>query len=236
MENTPSILIIDDEESMRRFLTVLLEKEGYRVISSTTGRAALQVLESDPIDAVITDLKMPDMDGIEVLEAIKGRWPQVPVVILTAHASVTSAIQAVNKGAFQYIEKKAKNDEIALVVKNALSMGRLQSENQVLKRQLRQSHSRSEDHREVRGDDEGLQDDREGRGHRGDHARLRRDRDGKGADRPRDPLSVAPRTGPVRLDQLRRSAEGPARVEPLRPREGIVHGSGSRSARAIHRQ
>ncbi len=62
-------------------------------------------------------------------------------MILTAYASVSSAIDAVNKGAFQYIEKKAKNDEIALVVKNALSMGRLQSENQVLKRQLRQSHS-----------------------------------------------------------------------------------------------
>jgi DNA-binding NtrC family response regulator len=141
VENTPCILIIDDEESMRRFLTVLLEKEGHRVISSTTGRAALQVLEEDHVDVVITDLKMPDMDGIQVLEAIKARFAQLPVVILTAHASVSSAIDAVNKGAFQYIEKKAKNDEIALVVKNALSMGRLQSENQVLKRQLRQSHS-----------------------------------------------------------------------------------------------
>lgn len=135
----PSILIIDDEESMRRFLTVLLEKEGYRVVSSTTGRAALRVLEDEIFDVAITDLKMPDMDGIQVLEGIKAKCPSLPVVILTAHASTTSAIEALNKGAYQYLEKKAKNDEIALVVKNALSMGKLQSENNALKRQLRRS-------------------------------------------------------------------------------------------------
>ena len=135
----PNILIIDDEESMCRFLTVLLEKEGYRVVSSTTGRAALALLDNETFDVAITDLKMPDMDGIEVLEGIKAKCPSVPVVILTAHASTTSAIEALNKGAYQYLEKKAKNDQIALVVKNALSMGRLQTENHTLKRQLRRS-------------------------------------------------------------------------------------------------
>lgn len=136
-----SILVIDDEESMRRFLTVLLEREGYRVVSSATGRAALRAMEGESFDVVITDLKMPDMDGIQVLEEVKARRPSIPVVIFTAHATIGSAIDAVNKGAFQYVEKKAKNDEIALVVKNALSMGRLQTENQALKRQLRMSHS-----------------------------------------------------------------------------------------------
>ena len=137
----PSILIIDDEESMCRFLTVLLEKEGYRVVSSTTGRAALALLDDETFDVVITDLKMPDMDGIQVLEGIKAKCPSVPVVILTAYASTPSAIEALNKGAYQYLEKKAKNDEIALVVKNALSMGRLQTENHALKRQLRRSRT-----------------------------------------------------------------------------------------------
>jgi len=135
-----SILIIDDEESMRRFLTVLLEKEGYRVVSSATGRAALRVLDEEAFDVVITDLKMPDLDGIQILEEIKGKVPDLPVVILTAHATTGSAIDALNKGAFQYVEKKAKNDEIALVVKNALAMARVRSENQALKRQLRATH------------------------------------------------------------------------------------------------
>ena len=92
-----SILIVDDEESMCRFLTVLLEKEGYRVVSSTTGRAALSLLDEETFDVVITDLRMPDMDGIQVLEGIKGKCPSVPVVILTAHASTPSAIEALNK-------------------------------------------------------------------------------------------------------------------------------------------
>ncbi|MBM3285872.1 MAG: sigma-54-dependent Fis family transcriptional regulator [Candidatus Eisenbacteria bacterium] len=137
----PCVLIIDDEESMRRFLTVLLEKEGYRVISASTGRAGLGVLDEERIDVVITDLKMPDMNGIEVLETVKKKSPETPVVILTAYASTASAIEALNKGACQYIEKKARNDEIALVIKNALSMGRVQSENQVLKKQLRSTHA-----------------------------------------------------------------------------------------------
>ncbi|MDM7915710.1 MAG: sigma-54 dependent transcriptional regulator, partial [Candidatus Eisenbacteria bacterium] len=140
MEKT-SILIIDDEESMRRFLTVLLEKEGHRVVSSSTGRAALALLEEESFDLVITDLKMPDATGIQILEAVKQKSVETPVVILTAYASTASAIEALNKGAYQYIEKKAKNDEILLVVRNALSMGRLQSENQTLKRQMRRTHS-----------------------------------------------------------------------------------------------
>ncbi|MBD3162430.1 MAG: response regulator [Candidatus Eisenbacteria bacterium] len=124
---------------MRRFLTVLLEKEGYRVVSASSGKAALQVIDDEEFDVAITDLKMPDMDGIEVLERIKSKCPSLPVVILTAHATTASAIDALNKGAHQYIEKKARNDEIALVVKNALSMGKLQSENHALKQQLRKS-------------------------------------------------------------------------------------------------
>lgn len=137
----PGILIIDDEESMRRFLTVLLEKEGYRVVSAATGRAAIRQLDEDDFQIAITDLKMPDMDGIAVLEGIKAKCPALPVVILTAHASTASAIEALNKGAYQYLEKTAKNDEIALVIKNALSMGRLQTENQTLKRQLRRTNA-----------------------------------------------------------------------------------------------
>ena len=138
------VLVVDDEESMRRFLTVLLEKEGFRVTGASGGGEALERLRRESFDLLITDLRMPGMSGIELLEQAVELDAALPVLVLTAYASEASAVEAMNKGAFQYIEKKAKNDEILLVIKNALSMRRLQSENQVLKRQLRRTHAERE--------------------------------------------------------------------------------------------
>ena len=138
---TVRILVVDDEESMRRFLGILLEKEGYAVTCLASGEEAVRNLEGGGCDLLITDLRMPGMTGLELLEKAQTLDPALPVIVLTAYASETSAVEAMAKGAFQYIEKKAKNDEIVLVVKNALSMRRIQTENQVLKRQLRKSHS-----------------------------------------------------------------------------------------------
>jgi DNA-binding NtrC family response regulator len=135
------VLVVDDEESMRRFLTILLEKEGFSVSCQSSGADAVRVLEQEGFDLLITDLKMPGMSGVELLEKALALDPALPVLILTAYASEASAVEAMAKGAFQYIEKKARNDEIVLVVRNALSMRRIQSENQVLKRQLRRSHT-----------------------------------------------------------------------------------------------
>jgi len=135
------ILVVDDEESMRRFLSILLEKDGHEVVLASGGAEALTRLESESFDVLITDLKMPGMTGLELLEKVREVDPSLPVVVLTAFASDASAVEAMDKGAFQYVEKKAKNDEICLVVKNALSMRRLQSENQALKRQLKSRHA-----------------------------------------------------------------------------------------------
>jgi two-component system response regulator PilR (NtrC family) len=137
---TEKILIVDDEQSMTQFLGIVLRKEGYQVASTNSGRDALEKVRGESFDAVITDIRMPGMDGLQLLEGIKKIDPTLPVVIMTAYASQQSAIDAVNLGAFQYLIKNAKNDEIKLVVRNAIEMRRVRSENQYLKRELKKGH------------------------------------------------------------------------------------------------
>jgi DNA-binding NtrC family response regulator len=134
------ILVVDDEQSMTQFLGIVLRKEGYEVTTVNTGRDALEKVKAEPFDVVICDLKMPGVDGIQVLQGIKKHDVNIPVVLMTAYASQQSAIDAVNMGAFQYLLKNAKNDEIKLVVRNALEMRRVRSENQFLKRELKRGH------------------------------------------------------------------------------------------------
>jgi len=148
------ILIVDDEESMIQFLSILLSKEGYEIHVARSGRDALMKAEEETFDVVVTDIKMPgEIDGLGVLSGIKKLDPSIPVVIRTAFASQKSAIDALNRGAYQYLEKSAKNDEIRLVIKNALAMRRVQSENVLLKRQLK----RTDDAKEIIGHSEQIQ-------------------------------------------------------------------------------
>jgi DNA-binding NtrC family response regulator len=134
------ILVVDDEQSMTQFLSIVLRKEGYQVTAVNNGRDALEKAKAENFDVVITDIKMPGMDGIQLLHGIKKHDPSLPVVIMTAYASQQSAIDAVNLGAFQYLIKNAKNDEIKLIVRNALEMRRVRVENQYLKRELKKGH------------------------------------------------------------------------------------------------
>jgi DNA-binding NtrC family response regulator len=134
------ILVVDDEQSMTQFLGIVLRKEGYQVATVNNGKDALERVKADNVDVVITDIKMPGMDGIQLLNGIKKHDPSLPVVIMTAYASQQSAIDAVNLGAFQYLIKNAKNDEIKLVVRNAIEMRRVRTENQYLKRELKKGH------------------------------------------------------------------------------------------------
>jgi DNA-binding NtrC family response regulator len=148
------ILIVDDEDSMLQFLSILLEKEGYEVHVARSGREALTKAEEEMYDIVVTDIKMPgEIDGLGVLAGVKKLDPSVPVVIRTAFASQKTAIEALNRGAYQYLEKSAKNDEVRLVIKNALAMRRVQSENVLLKRQLK----RTDDNKEIIGHSEQFQ-------------------------------------------------------------------------------
>ncbi len=133
------ILIVDDEEGLRRFLSILLTKEGYDVTAVRGGTEALEAFDRDPFDVVLSDIKMPGMSGIELLGAIRSRDPAVPVVMMTAYAAVDTAIEAVNHGAFHYFVKQTKNEEIKLVIKRALEMCRLRHENRFLKHQLKRT-------------------------------------------------------------------------------------------------
>lgn len=133
------ILIVDDEKSMCQFLSIMLRKEGYQITAVNNGRKALEQIGSAKFDLVITDIKMAGMDGIEVLSEIKKIDQSVPVIIMTAYASQKTAIDAVNNGAFHYLIKHAKNDEIKMVIRNALDMKRVRAENMLLKKQLKKS-------------------------------------------------------------------------------------------------
>jgi len=132
------ILVVDDEVSMCQYLSILLAKEGYKVTTACSGAEALALMEKSPFDVVLSDIQMPTVDGIQLLKGIKAVDPETPVIMLTAYASEQSAIDAVNLGAYSYLQKHCKNDEIKVAVRNALQLRRARSENVKLRRELTQ--------------------------------------------------------------------------------------------------
>ena len=136
MRRQGTILVIDDEEIMREILETLLTREGYRVRLAASGPEGLEVVRSTPIDAVIVDVMMPGMDGLQVLDAIHDIDDELPVLMITAFASMETAVTAMKKGAFDYITKPFKNDEVLVVLNNAVERRRLVAENVTLKQNL----------------------------------------------------------------------------------------------------
>jgi len=114
------VLVIDDEAIVRISCKRVLEPEGYEVDVTATGQDALKMLHEKEVDVVITDLLMPDMDGLEVLKKIKQHWPHIPVIIITGYGTASTAAQAVALGAFEVIEKPFSPDAILNVVKRVL--------------------------------------------------------------------------------------------------------------------
>jgi two-component system, NtrC family, response regulator PilR len=137
------ILVVDDEKSMREFLSIMLRKEGYEVLIAEGGEAALEIIRREPIGLIITDLRMPKMDGLGLLKAAKELFPNLVILVITAFASTDTAVEAMKLGAYDYIEKPFKLDEIKLTVAKAIERKRLgdvtqalTEENLLLKRQL----------------------------------------------------------------------------------------------------
>ena len=130
------ILIVDDEESMRDFLSIMLHREGYQVDTATDGSQAVSHLREHSYDLVISDIKMPRMTGLELLAHIKERTPETVVLMVTAFSSTDEAVEAMKQGAYDYITKPFKNEEIRLIVKNALERRELRQENKALKEEL----------------------------------------------------------------------------------------------------
>jgi two-component system, NtrC family, response regulator PilR len=136
----PHILVVDDERSMRELLAIVLKREGYEVLLAPDGRTALAALERGTVDLLISDIKMPDMTGIEVLRAAKGADPTVEAVMMTAFASQETAIEALRLGACDYLIKPFDVDELKLKVRERLESRRLRQENVLLKRALGTTH------------------------------------------------------------------------------------------------
>ncbi len=132
-----TILIIDDEKSMRDFLSIMLKKEGYDVVSAETGADALRALQNEIFDLVISDVKMPGMNGIDVLKAVKEASPETVVIMITAYATAETAVEAMKLGAYDYITKPFKVDEIKLIIQKALENRHLRKENILLKREMK---------------------------------------------------------------------------------------------------
>jgi two-component system response regulator AtoC len=118
------VLIVDDERKMRRVLQILLEQMGLESVAAANGEEALERFGAEKIDVVLTDLKMPGMSGVDVLAKIRAVDADVPVIVLTAHGTVQTAVAAMKQGAFDYILKPFDVQAIELVIRNALEMGR----------------------------------------------------------------------------------------------------------------
>ena len=131
------VLVVDDERSMRDLLAIMLRQAGHDVTVAEGGEQAIEAFKSEAFDLVITDLRMRRVDGLAVLRAAKELSPQTVVLVITAFASTETAVEAMKLGAYDYITKPFKMDEVRLIIANALERKRLQDENTALKRQLR---------------------------------------------------------------------------------------------------
>jgi two-component system nitrogen regulation response regulator NtrX len=134
------ILVIDDEAAIRDSLRMTLEYEGYECLLAATGQEGLTLAERDSPDLVLLDVKMPGMDGIEVLERLRAMNEALPVIVVSGHGNIPTAIEATRKGAFDFIEKPFASDRVLVSLRNALDQRRLRDENRSLKRAVEVRH------------------------------------------------------------------------------------------------
>ena len=142
MARTGTVLVVDDEEIMREILDALLTREGYTVRLASGGAEGLDIAREVPIAAAVVDVMMPGMDGLTVLDELKKIDDDIAVIMITAFASVETAIAAMKRGAFDYVTKPFKNDEVLLVLRNAVERGQLVAENRALKQNLQERYSK----------------------------------------------------------------------------------------------
>ena len=137
MTSKPSVLVVDDDNGHRLMLEALLGKWGYRVQSAANGVQAVEKVREGPFDAVLMDIRMPDMDGITALKGIKSYNPAVPVVLMTAYSAVESAVEALKSGAYDYLIKPLDFDVLKLTLSRTLEHSRLKAENSQLRAESR---------------------------------------------------------------------------------------------------
>ncbi|MGD8836476.1 MAG: sigma-54 dependent transcriptional regulator [Desulfobacteraceae bacterium] len=136
-----TILIVDDEKNYPLVLSAVLQDEGFEPLTAHSGEQALEILDHSDIDLVLTDMKMPKMDGIELLEKMKEKDPELPVIMMTAHGTVEKAVEAMQKGAYNYILKPFDNERLVLYVHKAVAMFRVVKENRQLRSAVESRYS-----------------------------------------------------------------------------------------------
>src|SRR5919205_2648269 len=135
-----TVLVVDDEEIMREILEAVLTREGYDVRLAASGAEGLELARALPFDAALVDIMMPGLDGIATLDELKRIDEDLAVIIITAYGSIESAIAAMKTGAFDYITKPFKNEEVLVVVRNALERRRLLNENRALRQNIQERY------------------------------------------------------------------------------------------------
>ena len=136
-----TVLIVDDEKNYPLILSAVLEEEGFETLTANSGKNALEILQDSDIDLVLTDMKMPSMNGIELLEHIKSKDPELPVIMMTAHGTVDKAVEAMQKGACNYILKPFENEKLVLYVNKACTVYRMVKENRRLRNVVQSQYS-----------------------------------------------------------------------------------------------
>jgi len=136
-----AVLIVDDEKNYPPILSAVLEEEGFETLTANSGHEALDILKHSDVDLVLTDMKMPTMDGIELLEHIKTEDPELPVIMMTAHGTVEKAVEAMQKGAYSYVLKPFDNERLVLYVNKAVAMFRVVKENRRLRDAVESQYS-----------------------------------------------------------------------------------------------
>jgi two-component system, NtrC family, nitrogen regulation response regulator NtrX len=134
------VLVIDDEAAIRDSLRMTLEYEGYEFAGAATGQEGLALVERETPDLVVLDVKMPGMDGLEVLDRLRSMGETVPVLVISGHGTISTAVEAVKKGAFDFIEKPFSSEKVLVSLRNALDSRRLRDENRSLKKAIEVRH------------------------------------------------------------------------------------------------
>src|SRR3989338_2682445 len=128
-----TVLVVDDEKDIRDALSAVLDDEGYTVASAGSSEEAMKKLEAGPAEIVLLDIWLPGMDGIEALKEMKKRHPEIPVIMISGHASIETAVKATKLGAYDFIEKPLSLDKVIITVEHALEQKRLMEENSALR-------------------------------------------------------------------------------------------------------
>ena len=188
------ILVVDDEEPQRRVLAGFLRKAGYEVEAVGNADEALAVVASRTVDLVLTDLRMPGKTGVELLDAVHGVNPEIPVVVMTAYGTVSSAVDAMKRGAADYLGKPVDLDELEVLVARTLERRALVSENRALREQVESRYRLAGLETANARMQEAINMAARAAGEPGHHLDPRRERDGQGARWP-GPSTTRARAG-----------------------------------------